>query len=145
MKLLIATNRTLVDVALLLLRLTVGVILFVVGAGKVLGWFGGQGMQATVQGFATMGIPASFTYLSSYTEFIGGALLAIGLWTRPAALLITINMLVATYVMLPGGFFLGGAAYPFTLGVVSLAILLAGPMAYSMDAWMLKQCSHGTA
>ncbi len=134
--LLIGTNDRLLSLGFLLLRLAAGVILLVIGASKVLGWFGGRGMEATVQGFSERGFAPFLTYLSSYTEFIGGLLFAIGLFTRPVAVAIAINMLVATIISLPGGFFFGRAAYPFMLLVIALAVLLAGPMAYSVDSVM---------
>lgn len=138
MKLLTETNRTLLNVSLLLLRLTVGIILFLAGAGKVLGWFGGMGIDATLDIFVSqMGIRPVLAYLSSYTEFIGGFLLIVGLLTRPAAFAIMINMLVAAVVTLPNGF-LKGASYPFSMMVSSIIILLAGPLAYSLDAWLLS-------
>src|SRR3990167_10554686 len=96
MKLLTETNTTLLNVSLLLLRLTVGIILFLAGAGKVLGWFGGQGIEATLDIFVSqMGIHPILAYLSCYTEFIGGFLLIVGLLTRPAAFALMINILVA--------------------------------------------------
>lgn len=138
MNLLIKTNTTLLNVSLLLLRLAVGIILFLAGAGKVFGWFGGQGIEATINIFVSqMGIHPILAYLSCYTEFIGGFLLIVGLLTRPAALAIAINMLVAAIVTLPNGF-LAGSSYPFSLMISSLIILLAGPMAYSVDAWLLS-------
>lgn len=138
MKLLTCTNATLLNISLLLLRLAVGIILFVAGAGKVLGWFGGMGMEATINIFVSqMGIHPVLAYLSCYTEFIGGFLLIVGLLTRPAAFAITINMLVATIVTLPSGF-MAGASYPFSMMVSSLVILLAGPMGYSLDALLLS-------
>ena len=138
MKLLTCTNTALLDTSLLLLRLAVGIILFVAGAGKVMGWFGGQGIDATIDIFVSkMGIHPILAYLSCYTEFIGGFLLIVGLLTRPAAFAITINMLVATVLMLPNGF-MTGASYPFSVMVSSLVILLARPMAYSLDAWLLS-------
>ncbi len=137
MRLLTETNPALLNVSLLLLRLAVGIILFLAGAGKVLGWFGGQGIEATLDIFVSqMGIHPILAYLSCYTEFIGGFLLIVGLLTRPAALAITINMLVATLVTLPNGF-LVAASYPFSMMVSSIVILLAGPMAYSLDAVLL--------
>jgi putative oxidoreductase len=140
MKLLTGTNNTLLNISVLLLRCTVGSILFVVGAGKVLGWFGGQGIEATINIFVTkMSISAFLAYLSCYTEFIGGFLLIVGLLTRPAALAVMINMLVATLVMLPNGFITGGASYPFSLLMISIIILLTGPMAYSFDALLLNR------
>lgn len=144
MKLLTETNTTLLNVSLLLLRLTVGVILFMFGAGKVLGWFGGQGIEATLDIFVSqMGIHPILAYLSCYTEFIGGFLLIVGLLTRPAAFAIMINMLVATIVTLPNGF-LTGASFPFSMTISSIIILLAGPMAYSVDARLLSGGMKGT-
>jgi uncharacterized membrane protein YphA (DoxX/SURF4 family) len=49
-----------------------------------------------------------------------------------------INMLVATILTMPKGFLAGGAAYPFSLTVSAIIILLAGPMAYSVD-WLLNK------
>src|SRR5574339_440466 len=138
MKLLTCTNAALLNTSLLLLRLAVGIILFVAGAGKVVGWFGGQGIEATIDIFGSkMGIHPILAYLSCYTEFIGGFLLIVGLLTRPAAFAITINMFVAGIVTLPNGF-MTGASYPFSMMVSSLVILLAGPMSYSLDAWLLS-------
>jgi len=132
------TNTSLLNVSLLLLRCTVGLILFVAGAGKVFGWFGGFGLQTTLGYFATSGIPAFWAYVSCFTELIGGFLLIIGFLTRPAAFALFINMMVAVIVTGPKGFFAGGAAYPFTLMICSLVILLIGPMAYSLDALLSK-------
>jgi putative oxidoreductase len=146
MKLLTATNTTLLNICLLLLRWTVGIILFAVGDGKVFGWFGGQGIEATIAIFVSkMGISAFLAYLSCYTELIGGFLLIVGLLTRPAAFAVTINMLVATLIMLPNGFIMGGADFPFSLMISSLIILLAGPMAYSLDAMLLSRCMKNSA
>jgi putative oxidoreductase len=133
--LLTKSNATLDGAALLLLRLTAGGILSVIGAGKVLGWFGGMGLKVTVAMFTTqMGIPAPLAYASCFAEFLGGLALLLGLLTRPAAAIVAVNMAVATFVMLPKGFLMGGAAYPFCLLVMALAILLAGPGAFSLDA-----------
>ena len=129
-----ATHPRLNDLAVLLLRLSVGAILFATGAGKVFGWFGGQGLAATIEVFVTrMGVAAPLAYLSCFTELIGGALLLVGLLTRPAAVAVAINMTVATAMTLPLGF-LARAAFPFSLLVATVAILLTGPRAWSLDA-----------
>jgi putative oxidoreductase len=138
MKALTQTNTRLLSISLLLLRCTVGTILFVAGAGKVLGWFGGLGLEATLEGFSKTGISEFWAYVSCYTEFIGGFLLIIGLLTRPAALALFINMLVAVIIVGTKSFFSGGGAYPFTLMICSLVILLIGPMAYSIDALLSR-------
>jgi putative oxidoreductase len=140
MKFLTETNTRLVDTAILLLRCMVGLIFFVAGAGKVFGLFGGMGLKTTIEIFKTnMNIAAPWAYLSCYTELIGGFLLIIGLFTRPAAFALVINMLVATVLVGPDKFFMGGGAYPCSLMVSSLVILLTGPMAYSVDAWLFNR------
>jgi putative oxidoreductase len=137
MKLLTVTNAKLLNVCILLLRCTVGVILFGVGLGKVFGSFGGYGLESTIQHYATIGIPAPLAYLSTFTELIGGFLLIVGLLTRPAAFAVMINMLVATIVLLPMGFFTE-AANPFSLMVSAVIIVLAGPTAYSIDTLLMQ-------
>ncbi len=132
-KLLTGNNEQLLSIGVLLLRCTVGLIMFVVGAGKTFGWFGGQGFEQTVQGFTERGYPLLLTYLHIFTEFIGGLLLIIGLLTRPVAIAVIINMAVATIVLLPSGFIMGRAAYPFCLMMMTIVILLTGPMTYSID------------
>ncbi len=103
-----------------------------------MGWFGGQGMDATIQNYSRMGFTPFLTYLSSYTEFIGGFLMIAGLATRPAAIAIIINMFVATKTMWPHGFLFGGAAYPFLVLVSFIVIMMAGPMAYSLDSLLFN-------
>jgi putative oxidoreductase len=140
------TNRSLLNIGVLLLRLMVGLIFFVAGAGKVMGWFGGMGMSATIDAFqTTMHISAPLTYLSSFTEFIGGLLLVPGFLTRPAALALAINMMVATILIGPEHFFMGGAAYPCSLMVSCIMILLAGPMSFSIDTWVEKRSNRNAS
>ena len=140
MKLLLETNTKLLSIAILLLRWMTGLVFFVGGAGKVFGWFGGMGMKTTLEIFKTnLNISEPLAYLSCYTELIGGLLLIIGLFTRPAAFALVINMLVATIITGPKNFFMGGGAIPCSFMVSSLVILLAGPLAYSIDAWLLNK------
>lgn len=70
---------------------------------------------------------------------IVGNLLIIGLFTRPVAFAVMINMLVATIVMFPKGFIFGGADFPFTLLIIAIIIMLSGPMNYSLDFAMSKR------
>lgn len=140
MKLLTQTNTGLFNTGILLLRWMAGLILFVAGAGKVMGWFGGFGMKTTLEMFKTgMNISAPWAYISSYAELVGGFLLIIGFLTRPAALALVINMLVAVILTGTKNFFMGGAAYPCSLGISCLVILLTGPMAYSIDAFLVNR------
>jgi putative oxidoreductase len=134
------SNNSLLSLGLLFLRCNIGILLFMAGAGKLFGWFGGYGMEATIEGFSKIGIPAVLTYMSTYTELLGGILLTIGLLTRPVAFAVMINMIVATIVTLPSGF-MGptGAQTPFMFLVIDIVILLAGPMTFSLDRLLVRK------
>jgi putative oxidoreductase len=124
--------------------LALGVIFVMHGAQKVLGLFGGHGLQATVQNFeAGLGIPPHFGYAAAFTEFFGGIALLLGLLTRIAALGIGTVMAVAMWkVHLANGFFLNfnceagkghGIEYNVALLAIALALVLTGGGAYSID------------
>lgn len=140
MNLLIDSNPVLINLAYMLLRWMSGLILFIGGAGKVMGWFGGFGLDTTVSMFqSSMNLSPFWAYLSSFTEFIGGFLIMAGLFTRPAALALFINMLVATILVGTKNFFMGGAAYPCLLMICFLYILISGPGILSFDALIWKR------
>lgn len=135
-----ASNNMLLNIGILLLRFTLGGILFVVGSGKVFSWFGGYGLSATLSFYGKVGFAPPLAYLSIFTEFIGGFLLIVGFLTRPVAIAVMINMLVATIVMLPNGFIAqNGASYPFLFLIISIVVLISGPMALSIDAFVFKK------
>lgn len=117
------------DAALLVLRLTLGIVFAAHGAQKVLGAFGGPGLAGTVQGMAMAGIPAPLAYLAAFTEFFGGLAVLIGLLARLASAGLAVTMLVAIFkVHLSGGFFAPkGFEYPFVLLGIALALIAAGP------------------
>jgi putative oxidoreductase len=121
-----------------LVRITAGVLLVPHGAQKLFGWFGGYGIEATGQFFASkLGLPASLAVLAGVIEFFGGLLLALGLATRVVAALVFGLMAVAVMqVHLAAGFFWtdGGFEYPLLWGIVALAFVLRGGGRYSLDA-----------
>ena len=120
------------------LRIATGLLLVPHGAQKLFGLFGGYGLTATGQFFATkLGLPASFALLAGLIEFVGGLMLAAGLLTRPVAALVAGVMAVAAFgVHLPNGFFwtAGGLEYPLLWGVAALYFALRGGGRYSLDA-----------
>ena len=127
-----------VDWGLLILRLALGVIFIAHGGQKVLGWFGGSGLAATVEGMGKMGIPAPLAYLASFTEFFGGLCVLVGLLSRLGALGLAVVMSVAILkVHLPSGFFMEqhGFEYPLALLGMALAVVIAGPGRLSVADW----------
>lgn len=125
----------------LILRLIFGIIFMGHGSQKLFGWFGGNGWEGTM-GFFTnvMHIPALFAALAILVEFFGGLALVLGLFTRPAALGLSITMLVAmAKVSLANGFFLDlkgpkdGIEYALMLCAVGLYFVVRGAGQLSLD------------
>jgi putative oxidoreductase len=137
---LLATNG---DWVLTVARVVLGVAFFVHGSQKLLGWFGGHGLSATVRAFQDqMGIPAPLTYLAIAAEFFGGLGLIVGLLARLAALGIAITMVVAMFkVHLKFGFLLNwfgdrpghGIEYHLLALALALLIIVHGAGAFSLD------------
>ena len=129
-------NRTTraVDAALAIVRIATAVIFIAHGWQK----FFQYGIAGVTQGFTQMGIPLPgiSAPLVAGLELVGGTLLLVGLLTRPIALLLAIDMLVAmVLVHLKNGFFLpNGFEFTFILLATSLALALTGAGAYSLDA-----------
>ena len=88
------------DWVLTIVRVVLGVVLFAHGVQKLLGWFGGPGLSATLKMFRDqLRIPAPLAFLAIAAEFFGGLGLIFGLLTRIAALGIAITMAVAMVVV----------------------------------------------
>lgn len=125
------------------LRIMTGLMLVPHGAQKLFGWFGGYGIDATGQFFATkLGLPPSLALLAGVIEFFGGILLALGLLTRPIALLVAGVMAFAVVVVhLPAGYFWtdGGYEYPLMWGIVALSIVIRSGGRYSLDALIARE------
>jgi putative oxidoreductase len=121
-----------------LIRITAGLLLVPHGAQKLFGWFGGYGIEATGQFFASkLGLPPALAVVTGLIEFFGGLMLAVGLATRVVAALVVGMMTVAVLqVHLGAGFFWtsGGFEYPLFWGIVALAYVLRGGGRYSLDA-----------
>ncbi len=126
-----------------LVRATAGLFLVPHGLQKLFGWFGGYGIEATGQFFATkLGLPASLALVAGLIEVVGGLALAAGLFTRLSAALVVGLMAVATFkVHLGAGFFWtsGGIEYPAMWGLVALAFVLQGGGRYSLDALFARR------
>lgn len=127
------------DVALLILRIGVGLIFAVHGAQKLFGVWSGPGFAGWTAAMNHMGYrPAGvFAAVSAVAEFGGGLLLVVGLFTPLAAF-----VLVAQSIVIIGaahwrsGFFNKNNGYEFPLALTTgvVAILFAGPGAWSIDA-----------
>jgi putative oxidoreductase len=85
------------EVALLVLRIAAGTLFAAHGAQKLFGWFGGGGISGTAAAFDSMGLRPGRVHATAagFNEFAGGLLLALGLLTPLAAVLIIATMTAA--------------------------------------------------
>lgn len=130
---------TLANLSLLVLRLVVGLTFAGHGAQKAFGWWNGPGPQKWEAAMTSMRFqPARFwAVLSIGVELIGGLLLAVGLLTPWAAMvLIGQSMVIILKAHLPKGFWNrdGGLEFPLALAAGVVAILGVGPGSYSIDS-----------
>ena len=126
------------DLAILLLRLVVGLLFFGHGAQKVFGWFGGKGMTGQLAMMERLGLqPARlWAWVNALAELLGGLGLAAGLLTPLAATLVIGSMVVAIIkVHWPNGLWNTnrGIEFPLTLATVAFVVGLTGPGIYSLD------------
>jgi putative oxidoreductase len=131
-----------IDRALLVLRLAVATSFIVHGWMKLFG----MGLANVGAFFESLGIPMAgvAAWGVSLLEFGGGIMLAMGIITRPLAILFMFEMLVAiTLAVFPRGF-VGGWELEFLLASASLCLALGGGGAYSVDAWLDARRFTGT-
>jgi putative oxidoreductase len=127
------------SIALLLLRLVVGLTLAVHGTQKLFGWFAGPGLARLMQGFKQQGFKPVWLWVSLVIlgEVGGGLSVALGFLTPLGAAGIFGVMFMATFKShWKNGFIVsrGGYEYTLVLMTVSIALGLMGPGNYSLDA-----------
>jgi putative oxidoreductase len=126
------------DLALLVLRLAVGLFFIGHGSQKLWGAFGGHGLAGTAGFFEAIGMRPGRRHAmaAGWAEFIGGALLVLGLFTPFAAAIIISVMLVAIItVHAPNGPWVteNGYEYNVVLSAAVFALAGVGPGAWSLD------------
>lgn len=117
---------------LAILRIAAGLLFWQHGAQKLFGWLGGSGPVELV----------SLMGLAGGIEFVGGILIAVGLFTRGAAVVTFLEMVVA-YVYAH----MTEALWPIEnrgeLALIYAAIFLhlvtAGPGRWSLDGWRQRR------
>jgi len=126
------------DLALLILRVVVGVLFVGHGAQKLFGAFGGNGLEGTGGMFEHLGLKPGkvHAFNAGAAEFFGGALLALGLLTPIAAVLLigTMTVAIATVHAAKGPWVTNGG-YEYNAVLIAVAATLAGvgPGEWSLD------------
>lgn len=123
------------DIALLLLRIGVGVIFIVAGWSKLSGIEGVQGF------FGNIGIPLAgfMAWVVAIVEFVGGIMILLGYKVEAPGILLAIVMLVAIFtVKMSGDNGFSGMRLEIMLLLASLAIAMMDTGKYSVEAMMSK-------
>jgi len=123
--------------ALLLLRFALAAVFVYHGYPKLF-----THTRESMQGFARMGFPPYFAYISGVIEFFGGLILAAGLFTRIAALLLAGEMAVALWRV--HGLFTApqdvhSYEFPLILAASCFALMTLGPGLISFDHLIFRE------
>ncbi len=119
---------------LFVLRVVTGIIFAVHGYQKLAG-----GIEGTGQFLTMLGVPLAsfFAYVVTFVELLGGIALIAGFLTRWASLFLTIDMVVALFLVHIGnGFYIskGGYEYVLILLAASVTLLMTGAGSCALDS-----------
>jgi putative oxidoreductase len=135
----------------LILRVILGIVMFPHGAQKLLGWFGGYGLEGTL-GFFTdkLGVPLFIAILIILGESLGALGLITGFLTRFCAmgvLMIMTGAIVMSHAA--NGFFMNwsgkqvgeGIEYHILAIALCIPLLISGGGRFSADGFIAKRFS----
>ncbi|MFQ5703336.1 MAG: DoxX family protein [Gemmatimonadales bacterium] len=119
-----------------LMRTIVGFMFFTHGAAKLFGWFGGFGEpNSTVEILSRFGV-------AGVLETFGGALIMFGLFTRPAAFIVSGEMAVAYFWLhAQRGLWpwVNGGERPVLYSFMFLFLATAGSGPWGLDALLKRR------
>jgi putative oxidoreductase len=119
-----------------LTRIVVGLLFFSHGAQKLFGWFGAE---ESVELFSRMGV-------AGVLEFFGGAMIMLGLFTRPVAFLLSGQMAVAYFwIHQPRGLFPwdNGGELAALYSWVFLLFAAMGSGCFALDSLITRKKEDG--
>lgn len=129
-------------------RIVLAIVIFPHVAQKILGIWGGHGLEAMMTSFNQwFGIPSFISFLVAIAEFFGAIGLFIGLFGRFMAGSIIMVMLGAIYLVVNQHFFMNwysqprGEGFEFHLLAIGLALIVvvSGSGKYSLDNWIVNK------
>ncbi len=122
------------DLGLLILRVGIGLMFILHGYPKL---FGGPDVWAklgSVLSFAGINFaPGFFGFMAAFAEFGGGLLLILGLFTRPALILLFITMVVATLMHVTNGDSFMKYSHALESAILFFSLIWIGPGKYALD------------
>lgn len=123
-----------------LLRLVFGIVMFTHGLPKALGIPHGSmadpmaGSTRLIQDVMGLPFAPQLAFLVMLLETGGALMLALGLWARPVALLIALQMVGICYALGPTWPWIDrGIEFPFLMGFLALYIAVRGSGRFALD------------
>ena len=113
------------DTGKLILRLAVGILILMHGIAKLSSGVGGIAGMLT-----SSGLPSGLAYLAYIGEVIAPVLLIVGIFTRPAALIVAVNMVFAIYLAHMSQLFTIGKTGGWTLELQGMFLFTAIAIAF---------------
>jgi len=93
---------------------------------------------ATWEVIKIMPSPLFMVYLGKVLELVTGILLAIGLFTRIAALFMFVNMIFICFKIGNGKFYYEDQ-HPFLFALLALVFFFTGPIKFGLDNYLFKK------
>lgn len=115
------------------MRLTLGAIMTVYGYHKVFG-----GLQHFAHTMGGLGLPSWLGYVLAFTELLGGVLILVGFFTRPAAFALCIDLCIAIWKVHLHNGLMGspdhpGYEFPLAAATLAFALIFFGGGPISID------------
>ncbi|SEJ73043.1 putative oxidoreductase [Dyadobacter sp. SG02] len=138
------------NLAALLLRLFLALVLFPHGAQKLLGWFGGFGFEGSMQYFTgQVGLPWVVGFLVIMIEFFGPLALVLGVAVRFSAAAIAVVMAGIIATTFHDHFFMDWFGIQHTEGMeffllaigIALGLIFTGGGVYSIGRFLRHEPS----
>ncbi len=105
--------------ALLVMRISLGIIMVAHGYQNTF-----RHLHDHAHLVASLGLPAWLGYVSSFTELLGGLLILVGFFTRPAAFAVCVDLLVAIWKVHWHNGLMAEHGYEFPLAIATIAFAL---------------------
>ena len=129
-----------IDLGLLIIRVGLGVLFVYHGWPKITGgpetwaWLG-----KALSSYGITFIPEFFGLIAALSEFLGGTLLILGLFSRTAALFMFGTMAVAVLMHIGINDPFQTISHPLKAAIAFLGLVFTGPGKYSLDTIVFKK------
>jgi len=119
---------------LLVMRLGLGLMMMTHGWPKIIGgpdkW---ERLGGNMEYLGISFFPVFWGLMAALSEFAGGALVALGFWSRTASFFLVFTMIVAALTHFSSGEGLSGASHAIEVGFAFLGLMVLGPGKYSLN------------